>query len=142
MQLHQLSPTIKNKGKKRIGRGGKKGGYSGKGIKGQKSRAGRKFQPIMRELIKRYPKLRGYRHIPKPQNIVAVSFDDLKNFSSGEKVSPQVLLDKGIVRRIRGKAPRVKIIVKGALDKKLIFEDCLMSKKAKEAIDNNLKSKK
>jgi len=61
MQLHQLRPKHKLKKKKRIGRGGKRGTYSGKGIKGQKSRAGRKFAPVIRELIKRYPKLRGYR---------------------------------------------------------------------------------
>ena len=63
MQINQLSPKHKEKRKKRIGRGGKKGTYSGKGMKGQRSRAGRKMAPIIRELIKRYPKLRGYRRV-------------------------------------------------------------------------------
>jgi large subunit ribosomal protein L15 len=61
MQLHEIKPIYKIKKKKRIGRGGKRGTYSGKGIKGQKSRAGTRFEPIIRGLIKRYPKLRGYK---------------------------------------------------------------------------------
>lgn len=59
MQLHQVQPTHKNKSKKRIGRGGKRGTYSGRGMKGQKSRAGRKIRPAVRDLIQRTPKLRG-----------------------------------------------------------------------------------
>jgi len=65
MQLHELQPTHKTKTSKRIGRGGKKGTYSGRGMKGQKSRAGARMQPLVRELIKRYPKLRGYRRKAK-----------------------------------------------------------------------------
>jgi len=45
MQLHQLKPKNKLKKAKRIGRGGKRGTYSGKGIKGQRSRAGAKIRP-------------------------------------------------------------------------------------------------
>ncbi|MBZ1348254.1 MAG: uL15 family ribosomal protein [Candidatus Nealsonbacteria bacterium] len=62
MQLHQLKPIHKRKKRKRLGRGGKRGTYSGRGMKGQKSRAGARFEPIIRGLIKRYPKLRGYRN--------------------------------------------------------------------------------
>jgi large subunit ribosomal protein L15 len=61
MQLHELKPIHKFKKKKRIGRGGKRGTYSGKGMKGQKSRAGRRLEPVIRGIIKRYPKLRGYK---------------------------------------------------------------------------------
>lgn len=61
MQLHELKPIHKLKKRKRIGRGGKRGTYCGKGIKGQASRAGKRLEPIVRSLIKRYPKLRGYR---------------------------------------------------------------------------------
>lgn len=64
MQLHELKPIHKKKRSKRIGRGGKKGTYAGRGVKGQKSRAGRRLKPLVRELIKRYPKLRGYRFSP------------------------------------------------------------------------------
>ena len=56
MQIHELRPKHKNKSKKRVGRGGKKGTYSGRGGKGQTARAGSKVKPLIRELIKRYPK--------------------------------------------------------------------------------------
>ena len=59
MQLHEIQPNQKNESRKRIGRGGKRGTYSGKGIKGQKSRAGKKIRPAIRDLIQRTPKLRG-----------------------------------------------------------------------------------
>ena len=58
MQLHQLD-IDKKKAKKRIGRGGKRGTFSGKGIKGQKSRAGRKIRPSTRDSVQSLPKLRG-----------------------------------------------------------------------------------
>ena len=61
MQIHELKPKHKTSAKKRVGRGGRKGTYSGHGMKGQKSRAGRKMVPMIRELIKRYPKLKGYK---------------------------------------------------------------------------------
>jgi len=62
MQLHELQPTNKKKTKKRVGRGGKRGTYSGRGIKGQKSRAGRKIRPAIRDLMQRTPKLRGAKN--------------------------------------------------------------------------------
>jgi len=61
MQLHELQPNHKQRKAKRVGRGGKRGTYSGRGMKGQKSRAGYRMQPQVRELVKKYPKLRGYR---------------------------------------------------------------------------------
>lgn len=62
MQLHEVRPITKNKSKKRIGRGGKRGTYSGRGMKGQKSRAGRKIRPAVRDLMQRTPKLRGAKN--------------------------------------------------------------------------------
>ncbi len=62
MQLHEIQAVHTNKPRKRIGRGGKRGTYSGKGIKGQKSRAGKKIRPAIRDLIQRTPKLRGIRN--------------------------------------------------------------------------------
>ena len=55
MQLHELKPKHKRKKGKRIGRGGKRGTYSGRGVKGQMTRAGRKMVPPIRQLIKKYP---------------------------------------------------------------------------------------
>jgi large subunit ribosomal protein L15 len=136
MQIHQLKPKHANRDKKRVGRGGKKGTYSGKGIKGQKSRAGRKMAPIIRELIKRYPKLRGYRSFVLEDYSVVVNLQTLEKTSKdGEIISPDNLIKKGIIRMIKGKRPEVKILGSGKLTKKLIVENCKVSKTAKEAIE-------
>src|SRR3989344_2256172 len=111
MQIHELKPKHKNRDKKRVGRGGKKGTYSGKGNKGQSSRAGRKMVPIIRELIKRYPKLRGYRRFVLEDFSVVVSLDVLeKNSKTGETINPENLIKNGIVRMIKGKVPKIKIL--------------------------------
>lgn len=65
MQLHELQPLHENKKEKRVGRGGKRGTYSGRGVKGQKSRAGHSIRPAERDLIQQIPKLRGYANNPK-----------------------------------------------------------------------------
>ncbi len=140
MQLHQLKPLYKRRRPRRVGRGGKRGTYSGHGIKGQRARAGRKFAPVIRELIKRYPKLRGYRFKPNPQSLklktAVVNLDVLeKKFASGEKITPKLLLQNKIIRRIKGRVPRVKILGKGKVSKKLAIEGCDMSKSAKAAIE-------
>jgi len=136
MQLHELKPKHKSKGKKRIGRGGKKGTYSGKGNKGQSSRAGRKMAPIIRELIKRYPKLRGYRRFVLKDYSVAVNLETLENnFKTGDIINPENLIKSGIVRMIKGKAPEIKILGSGKLTKQLTIENCKVSKSAKEAIE-------
>lgn len=59
MQLYQLKPDHARKTDKRVGRGGKRGTYSGKGTKGQHSRAGHRIRPAERDFIQRLPKLRG-----------------------------------------------------------------------------------
>jgi len=64
MQLHELQPTYPNKGRRRIGRGFTRGHKSGKGQKGQKSRAGHSIRPAERDLIQRMPKLRGFKNKP------------------------------------------------------------------------------
>lgn len=133
MQIHQIKKKSQ-KSKKRVGRGGKKGTYSGRGNKGQGQRAGRKYQPIIREFIKRYPKLRGYRNNPKGDPVISLNISALDVFSDGDVVSPKTLLEKRIIGRIKGKLPVVKILGNGELKKKLTFEDCLFSKKAGEKI--------
>lgn len=65
MQLHELQPNHGYADRKRIGRGGKRGNTSGRGQKGQKSRAGRRIRPAERDLIQRLPKLRGVKNKPK-----------------------------------------------------------------------------
>ena len=146
MQLNELKPTHKSKGRKRIGRGGKKGAYSGKGVKGQTARAGHKFEPLIRSLIKRYPKLRGYRSKKNWVEPVSVNVGDIeKKFFADEKneksekaeikINPQVLLEKRLIHNIGGRMPKEKILGKGMITKKVIIENCGVSKKAKEKIE-------
>ncbi len=135
MQLHQLKPIHKRRNKRRRGRGGKRGTYSGRGIKGQRSRAGAKFQPIIREMIKKYPKLKGYRQKVRKKIQVEINIAILEEkFKSGEEINPKVLIEKGIIRKIKDRVPEVKILGKGELKKKLTIEDCKVSKAAKEKI--------
>ena len=112
MQIHQLQPKRKNKPAKRIGRGGKRGTFCGRGVKGQKSRSGtHKMQPIIRELVKRYPKMRGYRHNPGDDFRIAINLSKIeKVFEQGETVSPDSLLKKGVIGKIKGRMPEVKIL--------------------------------
>ena len=136
MQLHQLRPKHKLKKRKRIGRGGKRGTYAGRGSKGQLARAGRKMQPIIRELIKKYPKLRGYRFKKRAKNIAVINIEVLeKNFRASDIVTPKGLFEKRLIRRIKGRVPQVKILSKGKITKKLIIENCEVSKMAKEKIE-------
>jgi len=135
MQLHQLKPTHRGRKRKRVGRGGKRGTYSGRGIKGQKARAGRKLKPAIRIFIKRYPKLRGYRFRRKGLKSEVLNIGVLeKNFKDNETVNPQILLKRRLIRRIKGKVPKVKILGKGNLSKKLTIEGCNFSKTAQEKI--------
>lgn len=136
MQLHQLKPIHKRKKRKRVGRGGKRGTYSGRGIKGQKARAGKKLKPAIRELIKKYPKLRGYRFRLKKIKPAIINLAVLEHkFKSSEVISPQILVKKRILRKIKGKIPKVKILGKGKLTKKLVIENCELSKSAKKKIE-------
>lgn len=136
MQLHQLKPNYKRKRKKRIGRGGKRGTYSGKGVKGQKARAGRRLKPIIRELIKRYPKLRGYKFKSFQLKPTVINVEILeKKFKAGDTITPETLHEKKIFRKIKGRLPQVKILGKGKLTKKLSIGECQVSKQAQEKIE-------
>ncbi|MCD6114761.1 50S ribosomal protein L15 [bacterium] len=137
MQLHQIQPKNKLKKKKRVGRGGKRGTYSGRGVKGQKARAGHKLQPIIREIIKKYPKLRGYNFNPlqkRPLEIVNLSQIEVK-FKEGEVVTPESLIEKKLIKKIKGRIPQVKILGDGEITKKIIIRQCLISKSAKEKVE-------
>src|SRR3989344_6173007 len=134
MQLHQLKPTHEKITGKRVGRGGKRGTFSGRGSKGQKSRAGTRIRPGFRggnePLWKLFPKRRGASkktdikralfqvHAVKP---LAVNLNVLeKYYSDGETVSRATLMEKGIIKKTK---KHVKILATGELKKKLIFGD-------------------
>ena len=134
MQLHQLKPIHKDKKSKRVGRGGAHGHYCGSGVPKGRSRAAN-IKPQIRELLKRYPKLRGYKFktlSEKPAILDLNIFD--KKFDSGEKVSPQILIEKRLVRKIEGAVPKIKILGGGEIKKALVFEGLLISDSAKEKI--------
>ena len=135
MQLHELQKNSTAKRKKRVGRGGKKGTYCGGGGKGQKGRAGAKFKPLIREWVKKYPKLRGY-NFNVQSAVSVVNLDVLeKEFEAGAIVTPETLVLKRIVRNVDGKTPVVKILSMGEIKKSLTVENCSVSKVAKEKIE-------
>jgi len=134
MQIHELKIPNK-KFKKRIGRGGKRGTFSGRGVKGQKSRAGRRIRPQIREFLKRVPKLRGYKFKSIYDKPVVMNLSDLNvNFESGDHINPETLIKNGLLVKINGNIPKVKILGGGTINKKLIVEKCLLSKSAIEKI--------
>ena len=135
MQLHELKPIHKPKKSKRVGQGDRFGGR-GSGTRGQKARAGRKLKPIIRELIKRYPKLRGYKFKPLEEKPVVINAETLnKKFKDGDKINPQILLKLRLIRKMKGRLPKVKILARGEIKKPLIIEGCGFSKNAKEKIE-------
>jgi len=137
MQLHQIKTKTEKKSKKRVGRGGKRGGYSGRGIKGQKSRAGRKMRPQLRDIIKRIPKKRGYNAPKIGKKPTVINLEVLeKKFNHNERVNPQILLKKGIIAKTKGFLPKVKLLGTGVLTKKLLVSECQISGPAKEKIIN------
>jgi len=136
MQLHQISPIKKQRKKKRVGRGGKRGTYSGRGIKGQKARAGAKIRPAWRDLVKQIPKRRGYKFNPLKEKPIVINLRVIdKFFKEGEIVSKQSLLNKGLIGKIKGRTPEVKILGEGEITKKLEIKDCQVSKSAKKKIE-------
>ena len=146
MQLHQLTPTHKSKSSRRVGRGGKRGTFSGRGSKGQKSRAGARIRPGFRggdnPIWKLFPKRRGaskkvdIKHAlfqVKARKPLSVNLDVIeKNYQDGETVSRATLVEKRIIKNAK---KRVKILGNGTLTKKLTFaEDLLFSQSAHDQI--------
>jgi large subunit ribosomal protein L15 len=143
MQLHHLKSQDSAKKSKRVGRGGKRGTYSGHGMKGQKARAGARIRPGFRggdnPIWKLFPKQRGatkkveVKHrtfsLTNPKSS-PVNLSTLHaNFKDGETVSVKSLLKRGIVSSSRG---GIKILAGGVLGKKLIFSGVEFSAAAKE----------
>lgn len=138
MQLNTLKRNTSRDRKKIVGRGGKRGKTSGRGMKGQKSRAGTSGRPEMRDTIKRLPKLRG-RGVNSLKSIIGsnaiVTLERIeKHFSIGEEVSPQSLLSKGLIKRRSGRVPSVKVLAGGELSKKVSVRRCAISAGAKDKI--------
>ncbi len=133
MQLHNLSLNTKSRNKKRIGRGGKRGTYSGRGIKGQRSRAGHKIRPAERDLIQRLPKLRGLKNKSIKLKPAVVKFSDLENKIEGNVINRDALLKVGLIRK---SDKRVKILGSktGKIIKKFQIKGIEISKQLKQKI--------
>jgi len=141
MQVHSL----KNKNadaRKRVGRGGKRGKTSGKGMKGQNARTGNSKRPEIRDFIKKFPKLRGQgKNGNRARDIITyhypVNLSTIeKNFENGDIVSPKILVQKGIVDYRKAQIPSIKILATGEITKKVTFSNCLVSKSARDKIEH------
>jgi large subunit ribosomal protein L15 len=135
MQANNLTRQTARKFSRQFGRGGKRGKTAGRGTKGQNARAGRKFRPVMRDTIKKLPKLRGYRFNSPNTKMVAINLADLKVFSKGETVNPKTLVEKNVLNLVLGKAPKAKILGNGEISNALTFENVFVSKEAKAKIE-------
>lgn len=137
MQIHQVK-TKKRKSRKRIGRGGKRGTYSGRGNKGQKARSGGNVDPLFEggrsSLIERLKKVRGFKSRNAKKTVI--SLDDLeKKFKNGDAVGINNLIEAKLISKAESKVG-VKLLGDGKITKKLTIEkSILLSKTAKEAIE-------
>lgn len=139
MQLHNIKPKYKLKKSRRVARGGKRGGYSGRGIKGQKSRAGAKIRPAIRDLMMKFPKARGrakhsFKSLLKKPIILNLQFIE-KNFKAGEIINPDALFEKKLLNKKGNNLPEVKILGQGEISKKLTFQNVLLSRQARDKIE-------
>ncbi|HPI67487.1 MAG TPA: uL15 family ribosomal protein [bacterium] len=95
------APGAKKK-KKDIGRGGKRGTYSGRGLKGQRARSGGTGglkRKGLRRLMEQTPKLRGFKSKNLKPAVLSLA-KIIKLFPAGGQVSPEILLTKKIVKKI------------------------------------------
>ncbi len=134
--LHNLRPPAGSTHlKKRRGRGMGTGlgKTAGRGSKGQKSRSGsrskRGFEGGQMPLHRRLPK-RGFTNIFK-REFAIVNLEKLKSFPAGSSISPEVLLEKRIIRNVRD---GVKILGNGELPHALNVAAHFFSKSAREKI--------
>jgi large subunit ribosomal protein L15 len=145
LTLSNLSPAQERKDRKRIGRGlgSGKGRYSGRGIKGQKSRAGSHkmragFEGGQMPLYMRMGKQRGstskdampigpFRTYSQPVNVAA-----LDAFDAGTEVTPELLKERGLIRSLR---KDVKVLGNGELGTKLTVVVHAVSASAREKIE-------
>jgi len=129
LNLSNLQPAQERVERKRVGRGmgSGKGRYSGRGIKGQKSRSGSHMMRAgfiggQMPLAMQLPKLRGntsrdampigpFRTYTQPVNL-----RDLDRFDAGTEVTIELLKANGLIRSIR---KDVKLLGTGELTKKL-----------------------
>ncbi len=137
MRLHELRPPEgARKAAKRKGRGMASGlgKTSGRGQKGQKARSGSGIRPGFEggqmPYFQRLPK-RGFTNIHKKRwNIV--NLNDLNNFDEGTVVTPDLLLEAGM---LKNQSDPLKVLGDGELDRKLEVRAHRFSKQALAKIE-------
>jgi large subunit ribosomal protein L15 len=137
MQQHNLRPPAGAKHKrKRVGRGDGSGhgSYSGRGCKGQKSRAGGGvrlgFEGGQLALIKRLPRKRGFVNIFKTEYSI-VNVGELKVFSPNTEITSKELLEVGLIKSF--KYP-IKVLGNGDIDRPLMVKANKFSAAAEKKI--------
>lgn len=133
--MNTLKREHPNKKSRQVGRGGTRGKTSGRGGKGQTARAGNKRRPQLRDMIKKIPKLRGYRFSSFQKKPFVVNLVSLNLFETNAEVNPETLLAKRIIKKVGGVTPKVKILAKGELTKKLSISQCEISASARVKIE-------
>lgn len=139
MNINDVNQGIqKNTPPKRIGRGtgSGHGKTSGRGHKGQGSRAGFSMPPYFEggqmPLARRIPK-RGFNNKRFAVEVVGVNIEELEfNFENGETISPEILVEKKIVKK---RFEQLKILGLGNLTKSLNVSAHKFSKSAQEKIE-------
>ena len=139
MKLHELTPKNKKVNRKRRGQGNATGNgtYGGRGMNGQNARSGGGVRPGFEggqtPLVKRMPKMRGFRSPNKVYNQVIKLAVLEEVFKDGAKIDFAALVEAGLVTK---KGMGVKILNDGtALSKKLNLSEVLISKTAKDAVE-------
>jgi len=134
--LSNLRPPKGSRHRKvRVGRGmgSKLGKTAGAGNKGQQSRTGyslrRGFEGGQMPLHRRIPK-RGF-HNPFGKELAIINVEALNKFKSGETVTPELLLDRGILSSARS---GVKVLGEGELKVAVTVQAHAFSKSAEEKI--------
>ncbi len=140
MRQDELSPAPgSKKSRKRVGRGDGSGHgtYSGRGLKGQKSRSGsggsipRGFEGGQLPLFKRLPQKRGFTNIFRTEYSL-VNIDKLNIFESGSEVTPEKLLAAGLIKSLRHP---IKILADGDINHPLVVKANKFSAAAKAKIE-------
>lgn len=122
MKLNELSASPEAKTRKRVGRGpgSGMGKTATRGQNGQKSRSGASipvwFEGGQSPLYRRIPK-RGFNNARFETKYATINISDLnKYFKDGDVVTPEVLKEKGIVKK---QLSGVKVLGNGELEVKL-----------------------
>lgn len=138
MRQDELSPpSASRRSRKRVGRGDGSGHgtYSGRGCKGQKSRSGynkpRGFEGGQLPLIKRLPRKRGFTNTFRTEYTI-ISVDKLNIFEPGVEVTPEKLVEAGVLRSLRHP---IKILANGDIENPLVVRVNKYSAAAKAKIE-------